>query len=107
MQPQLRKVVEGIEPAATRQLVAGVFDDLRRLLGYLDSVKALTTAGATYDDASFIFEALRCEALAAAGGLDYFCACQPEATELSEELERMSFALRHELKAVFERILPV
>ena len=106
MQPQLRTVVERIEPAETRELVAGVFDDLRRLLGYLDSVKALAAAGAAYDDASFIFEALRCEALAAAGGLDYFCACQPAPTELSEELERMSFALRHELKAVFERILP-
>ena len=104
MQPQLRAVVERIEPAETRELVAGVFDDLRRLLGYLDSVKSL--AGATSDDAYFIFEALRCEALAAAGGLDYFCACQPAPTELSEELERMSFALRHELKTVFERILP-
>lgn len=106
MQPQLRAVVERIEPAETRELVAGVFDDLRRLLGYLDSVKSLAVAVATSDDAHFIFEALRCEALAAAGGLDYFCACQPAPTELSEELERMSFALRHELKTVFERILP-
>ena len=106
MQPQLRAVVEGIEPAETREFVAGVFEDLRRLLGYLDSVRSVTEAGGTADDAYFIFEALRCEALAAAGGLDYFCACQPAPTELSEELERMSFALRHELKAVFERILP-
>jgi hypothetical protein len=106
MHPQLRAVVERIEPAETRELVAGVFDDLRRLLGYLDSVQSLTDSGATPDDAYFIFEALRCEALAAAGGLDYFCACQPAPTELSEELERMSFAVRHELKTVFERILP-
>jgi hypothetical protein len=106
MQPQLRAVVERIEPAETRELVAGVFDDLRRLLGYLDSVKSLKGSGATPDDAHFIFEALRCEALAAASGLDYFCACQAAPTELSEELERMSFALRHELKTVFERILP-
>jgi hypothetical protein len=106
MQPQLRAVVERIEPAETRELVAGVFDDLRRLLGYLDSVKSLTGSGATSDDVHFIFEALRCEALATAGGLDYFCACQSAPTELSEELERMSFALRHELRTVFERILP-
>jgi len=106
MQPQLRAVVEAIEPAETREFVAGVLEDLRRLLGYLDSVKAITEGGGTADDAHFIFEALRCEALAAAGGLDYFCACQPAPTELSEELERMGFALRHELKAVFERLLP-
>jgi hypothetical protein len=106
MHPQLRAVVERIEPAETRELVAGVFDDLRRLLGYLDSVRSLAEAGAAPDDAHFIFEALRCEALAAASGLDYFCACQPAPTELSEELERMSFALRHELKTVFERLLP-
>ena len=106
MQPQLRAVVEAIEPAETREFVSGVFEDLRRLLGYLDSVKSITDAGGKADDAYFVFEALRCEALAAAGGLDYFCACQPAPTELSEELERMSFALRHELKAVFERILP-
>ena len=106
MHPQLHAVVERIEPAETRGLVAGVFDDLRRLLGYLDSVRSLAEAGAAPDDTHFIFEALRCEALAAASGLDYFCACQPAPTELSEELERMSFALRHELKSVFERLLP-
>ena len=106
MQPQLRAIVEAIEPAETREFVAGVFEDLRRLLGCRDSVKAITDGGGTTDDAYFIFEALRCEALAAAGGLDYFCACQPSPTELSEELERMSFALRHELKSVFERLLP-
>jgi hypothetical protein len=106
MQPQLRAVVEVIEPADTREFVAGVFEDLRRLLGYLESVRSLTDAGGTADDAHFIFEALRCEALAAAGSLDYFCACQPAPTELSEELERMGFALRHELRTVFERILP-
>jgi hypothetical protein len=49
---------------------------------------------------------VRCEALATAGGLDYFCACLEAPDTLSEELERTSFAVRHELRAVFERLLP-
>lgn len=106
MQPQLRAVVERIEPAETREFVAGVFDDLERLLGYLDSVKSIARSGGPAEETHFIFEALRCEALATAGGLDYFCACLKNPDALSEELERMSFAVRHELRSVFERLLP-
>jgi hypothetical protein len=106
MQPQLRTIVEGIDPAETREFVRGVFNDLNRLLGYLDSVKAIFRAGGAAEEAHFIFEAVRCEALAAAGGLDYFCACLEAPDELSEELERTGFAVRHELRLVFERILP-
>ena len=51
-------------------------------------------------------EVVRCEALATAGGLDYFCACREAPDALTEELERTSFAVRHELRAVFERLLP-
>jgi hypothetical protein len=105
MQPQLRDIIDGIRPAETREFVRGVFEDLGRLLGYLDSLRPVIDGGAT-DDAHFIFEVVRCEALAAAGGLDYFCACLGTPNELSEELERTSFAVRHELRAVFERILP-
>jgi hypothetical protein len=105
MQPQLRDIIDGIRPAETCEFVRGVFEDLGRLLGYLDSLRPLIGDGAA-DDAHFIFEVVRCEALAAAGGLDYFCACLGTPTELSEELERTSFAVRHELRAVFERILP-
>ena len=106
MQPQLREIVETVEPVEAREFVRGVFEDLQRLLGYLDSVRALVGAGGAADDAQFIFEALRCEALATAGSLEYFCACAGTPTALSEELERTSFAVRHELRAVFERILP-
>ncbi len=106
MQPQLSTIVESIEPAEVREFIRGVFSDLNRLLGYFDSVKVTALARGSTDEAHFIFEAVRCEALAAAGGLDYFCACLDAPGELSEELERTSFALRHELRAVFERILP-
>jgi len=104
MQPQLISILESIQHGATREIVRGVFEDLRRLLGYLDGVKQ--AAGVAPEQALFIFEAVRCEALATAGGLDYFCACREADDALSEELERASFAVRHELRAVFERLLP-
>ena len=106
MQPQLRTIVESIEPPQTREFIAGVFSDLHRLIGYLDSARAIVRTGGASEEAHFIFEAVRCEALAAASGLDYFCACLGEPTGLSEELERVSFALRHELRVAFERMLP-
>ncbi|HEX8283275.1 MAG TPA: hypothetical protein VF588_07965 [Pyrinomonadaceae bacterium] len=106
MQPQLRDIVDGIRAEGTREFVRGVFEDLGRLLGYLDGLRPVIAAGGAHEDAHFIFEVVRCEALAAAGGLDYFCACLAAPTELSEELERTSFAVRHELRAVFERLLP-
>jgi hypothetical protein len=106
MQPQLRDIIERIESSELRELVSGVFSDFNRLLGYLDRVKIIVRLEGSVDEAHFIFEALRCEALAAAGGLDYFCACLDTSDELSEELERMSFAVHHELKAAFERMRP-
>jgi hypothetical protein len=106
MQPQLRAIIERIEPAEIRELVGGVFTDLQRLLGYLDSVKTIVRLGGSVEQAHFIFEAMRCEALAAAGGLDYFCACLDASDELSEELERTSFAVRHELRTAFGRMQP-
>ena len=106
MQPQLTHVIGCIEPSETREFVRVVFNDLERLLGYLDSLRSIVAAGGGVDETHFVFEALRCEALAAAGALDYFCACRETPDALSEELERMSFAVRHELRAVFGRILP-
>jgi hypothetical protein len=106
MQPQLLSILKSIEHEGTREFVRGVFEDLRRLLGYLDGVKEAIRAGGTADHALFIFEAVRCEALATAGGLDYCCVCRDAPDALSEELERVSFAVRHELRAVFERLLP-
>ena len=106
MQPQLRAVVEAIEPAEAREFIGNVFNDLNRLLGYLDSVKATLRAGGRADDVHLILEAVRCEALAAAGGMDFFCARQESPTDLSGELERTGFAVRHELRIVFEQILP-
>ena len=107
MQPRLLSILESIEHEGTREFVRGVFEDLGRLLGYLDGVKeAISPGGGTPDEAHFIFEVVRCEALATAGALDYFCACLDAPDALSDELGRTSFAVRHELRAVFERLLP-
>ena len=106
MQPQLLSILESIEHDGTREFVRGVFEDLRRLLGYLDRARVAIGLGGPAAEAHFIFEIVRCEALATAGALDYFCACLEASDALSEELERTSFAVRHELRAVFERLLP-
>jgi hypothetical protein len=106
MQPQLLSILESIEHDGTREFVRGVFEDLRRLLGYLDRARVAVGSGGPAAEAHFIFEIVRCEALATAGALDYFCACLEASDALSEELERTSFAVRHELRAVFERLLP-
>jgi hypothetical protein len=106
MQPQLRALVERIRPAEIRDIVEGVFSDLNRLLGYLDSVKTNVRVGGPVAGAHFIFEAVRGEALVAACGLDSVCVAPHLSVELAEELERTSFAVRHELRTVFERILP-
>lgn len=41
MQPQLRDILEDIRPAETREFVRGVFEDLGRLIGYLDGQRSV------------------------------------------------------------------
>ena len=106
MQPQLQKIVAGIERREVSDLLAGVFSDLNRLLGYLDSIGSATRLGESAGEAAFLLEVIRSEGLATAGGLEYQCATLELPAELSEELERISFAIRYELRTVFERILP-
>ena len=88
------------------ELLCGVFADLNRLLGYLDGVGAAVRPGGSADEALFLLDVIRSEALATACGLDSICGGNELPAELSGELERTGFALRHELKAVSERILP-
>ena len=106
MQPQLNSIIEGIDPAEKREFIRGVFNDLKRLLGYLDNVKSIVLHGALTPAALMAFEIVRAEGLAAAAGLDAACAGGTLPEGLSEEAERVSFALRHELRTAFERVLP-
>jgi hypothetical protein len=106
LQPQLQKIVAGIERREVSDLLAGVFSDLNRLLGYLDSIGSAIRLGESAGEATFLLDVIRSEGLATAGGLEYQCATLELPAELSEELERISFAVRYELRTVFERILP-
>jgi hypothetical protein len=85
--------------------LGSVFTDLNRLLGYLKQVRTAARIGDSADAALFLLDVVRSEALAATGCIDFQCASVQMPGELSEELERTSFAIRHELRSVFERTL--
>ncbi|PYS76931.1 MAG: hypothetical protein DMF67_09425 [Acidobacteria bacterium] len=106
MQHQLRAIVAGIENREVSELLCGVFSDLNRLLGYLDGVGTTVRLRGPADEALFLLDVVRSEGLATACGLDSSCAGLELPGDLSEELERTGFALRHELRTVFERSLP-
>jgi hypothetical protein len=106
LQPQLYEIVAGIERREVSELLGGVFSDLNRLLGYLDGIGSAVQLGEPSGEALFLFDVIRSEGLATAGGLEYQCASLEMSRDLSEELERVCFALRYELRTVFERILP-
>ncbi|HST50842.1 MAG TPA: hypothetical protein VLJ61_02440 [Pyrinomonadaceae bacterium] len=106
MQPQLYEIVAGIEHREVSQLLGGVFSDLNRLLGYLDGIGATVQLGEPSSEALFLLDVIRSEGLATVGGVEYQCGLLEMPRDLSEELERVCFALRYELRTVFERILP-
>jgi hypothetical protein len=101
---RIQTIVEGIACARVRELMRGVFSDLNRLVGYVEQLKSVINSGGGASEALFLLEALRAEALAAASGLDSECEVGGLTPELSEELERTGFAVRHELRAVFGRV---
>jgi hypothetical protein len=101
----LLTIVETVEPARARGLMENVFDDLNRLLGYVEQLKAVLDSAEGITHALLLLEALRAEALATAYGLDSECEAGHLPSDLSEELERTGFAVRHELRAVFGRVV--
>jgi hypothetical protein len=101
----LLTIVEAVQPARVRGLMENVFDDLNRLLGYVEQLKAVLDSAEGTTHALLVLEALRAETLATAYGLDAECEAGYLPTDLSEELERTGFAVRHELRAVFGRVV--
>jgi hypothetical protein len=102
MLPQLRALTEAAQPTALRHFVAQTFDDLTRLLGYLDAADAANASGG---DVWSLFSIIQGEALSLA---DYFEARRADghlAGPLAGALESAAFAIRHELRRVFEREL--
>jgi hypothetical protein len=105
LQSQLRTIVARIESAEVSHLLGSVFTDLNRLLGYLKQVKTAARIGDSADAALFLLDVVRSESLAATSFVDFQCASLLLPVDLSEELERTSFAIRHELRTVFDRML--
>ncbi|HVF43760.1 MAG TPA: hypothetical protein VM936_12145, partial [Pyrinomonadaceae bacterium] len=105
MHALLHKIVDTIEPERTREAVRGVFEDLNRLLGYAEQLRPALDSGGDAAHALLLLEALRAEALAASASLASECEAGRLPADLSEELGRTGFAVRHELRAVFGRLL--
>lgn len=102
MLPQLRALAQSARPTPLRHLVSQIFEDLTRLIGYLDAVEAANSSG---DDPQPLFSIIHGEALSLS---DYVEAQKGEeyaAGPLGEALESAAFAIRHELRRVFEREL--
>lgn len=102
MLAQLRALTEATHPTALRHFVGQTFADLTRLLGYLD---ALDSASASGEETGVLFSIIQGEALSLSDLLDARCTDDHLTKPLAEALESAAFAIRHELRRVFEREL--
>jgi hypothetical protein len=100
--PQLRALTEAAQPTALRHFVGQTFSDLTRLLGYLDAVDSASASG---EDAGALFSIIQGEALSLSTYMDSHRAEEYLAGPLAAALESAAFAVRHELRRVFEREL--
>jgi superfamily I DNA/RNA helicase len=105
LQPQLRSIVAGIKQSYLRDLIENIFLDFDRILGYLDQVRDLLHQTDSTDQALVLFEAIRSESFAAAAYVEQQRTSLNLAFELSEEMERIGFAIGYEVKAAYSRIL--
>ncbi|HEX8889108.1 MAG TPA: hypothetical protein VF779_08020 [Pyrinomonadaceae bacterium] len=105
MQPQLRPIVAGIKQSYLRDLIENIFLDFDRILGYLDQVRDLLHERDSTDQALVLLEAVRSESFAAAAYVEQQRTSLNLADELSEEMERIGFAIGYEVKAAYSRIL--
>ena len=102
MLPQLRALTQGTQPTPLRHFVGQTFDDLTRLLGYLDAVEAAAASGA---DSQHFFSIIQGEALSLSDSMEARRAEEYVSAPLAEALESAAFAIRHELRRVFDREL--
>lgn len=102
MLPQLRALTQATQPTPLRHFVGEVFADLTRLLGYLDAVDAAAASGG---DAEPLFSIIQGEALSLGDSMEARRAEGYVPGPLSEALESAAFAIRHELRRVFDREL--
>jgi hypothetical protein len=103
---RLAFLVWGIEPPGVREYVRGLFTDIIKLLGHVESVRGAVENGGPLGGLPRVFEALR--------KLSGYLLTNVETAELrveglpdsfTETLGAAGFALRHELRRVFEKEL--
>jgi hypothetical protein len=104
--PRLAELVRGIEPDGLREFMRALFVDIIQLLGRVGSVSGAVENGYSLGGVPRVFEALRKSS--------YYLLTNIETAELrvdglpdvlTETLEATGFALRHELRRVFEKEL--
>lgn len=104
--PRLAELVRGVEPEGLREFVRGLFADILQLLGRVECVSGAVGKGGPLEGLPRVFEALRKSS--------YYLLTNVETAELRveglpdalvETLEASGFALRHELRRVFEKEL--
>jgi hypothetical protein len=104
--PRLAFLVWGIEPPGVREFVRGLFTDILKLLVNVESVRGAVENSGSLDGLPRVFEALR--------KLSGYLLTNVETAELrveglpdelTDNLAASSFALRHELRRVFEKEL--
>ena len=102
MLQQLRALTQATQPTPLRHFVGQTFNDLTRLLGYLDAADAAAASG---QDAQPLFSIVQGEALTLGDFMEAHRSEEYVPPQLAEALESAAFAVRHELRRVFEREL--
>lgn len=102
MLPQLRALTQATQPTPLRHFVGQTFSDLTRLLGYLDAADAASASGG---DSQPLFSIIQGEALSLSDSMEARRTEEYVSGPLAEALESAAFAIRHELRRVFEREL--
>ncbi len=108
MPTQIGVLVRNIEPPTLRTLVSPVFNDLARLLGYMELVESVLAADDSLQKTGIIFRLVYEKTLALVRLLE---AAAGRAGRLGEEgvhesLDGMGFAIAHELRRVFREEAP-
>ena len=108
MPTQIGVLVRNIEPPTLRTLVSPVFNDLARLLGYMELVESGLAADDSLQKTGIIFRLVYEKTLALVRLLE---AAAGRAGRLGEDgvheaLDGMSFAIAHELRRVFKEEAP-